>query len=139
MASFSSQRFNPSSLASRGELLARQYYESQGWGILAINLFNRQGKRVSEIDFIAINHERLCFVEVKTRSRKMDRFGGVRQAVDNFKQRKLRKLAYLFLLRRPSYRQLTPQIDVCLVEANELDKSGFSVTIIPHAVEEPYR
>lgn len=138
MASFLSQKFNPSSLAARGELLARQHYQRRGWRILGSNLFNGRGKRIGEIDFVALQPGIICFVEVKTRSHASDRdrFGGARYAVGRSKQRKLRKLAQLFLLRYPQYRSLRPQIDVCLVEACGLDKKHFSVTIIPHAVND---
>jgi Holliday junction resolvase-like predicted endonuclease len=139
MASFLSQKFNVRSLAVQGELLARQYYEVRGYSIIAANLTNSKGKRISEIDFVALGPGSIHFVEVKTRRSKTDRFGGGRYAVDYFKQKKLRKFVYFFLLKHPFHRDLRPQIDICLVEANSLDKADFSVTILPNAVTDSTR
>ncbi len=139
MASFLSQKFNPGSLASQGEIWAQKHYKKLGAHIVATNLFNSRGKRISEIDFIATLGPTLHFVEVKTR--RMDRsgrFGSGRDAVDVFKQRKLLRLISLFLVKHPSFRQYQPQIDVCLVELSDLDSAEFCVTIVPHAVSDLY-
>jgi len=139
MAAFSSQKFNSESLAAKGELAAQAQYEAQGYYILARNVFNSRGKRRGEIDFIALGQNAICFVEVKTRRSKLDRFGGARYSVGFAKQKKLLKLAKLFLLAHPAYRHLQPRIDVCLVEVSAgsmLDKSQFSVIIIAHAVND---
>ncbi len=136
MASFLSQKFNVSSLAAAGEEAARQEYIRRGYRILASNVTNARGKRIGEIDFIALGAGSINFVEVKTRSRTADRFGGARHAVSYFKQKKLAKIAKLFLLKYAEYRYLRPQIDVCLVEPHQLDKGRFSVTILLHAVSD---
>jgi putative endonuclease len=136
MALFSSQKFNNQSLASRGEAAARHDYERRGCRILARNLINIRGKRIGEIDFIALRNESIHFVEVKTRSSPVDRFGGARYSVPLSKQKKLLKIVKLFLLKYPPYRSLRPQIDICLVWAETLDKGRFSVIIIPHAVDD---
>jgi Holliday junction resolvase-like predicted endonuclease len=118
----------------RGELIAQEEYKKRGYKIFASNVFNRKGKRAGEIDFIAIAKDHIAFVEVKTRSSTTDRFGGGRFAVSYFKQQKLLKIVKMFLLRHAEFRKLRPQIDVCLVEPNKLDKTAFSVTIIPNTV-----
>jgi Holliday junction resolvase-like predicted endonuclease len=139
MASFLSQKFKPGSLGSQGESLAQAHYRKLSYRIIATNLFNSQGKRISEIDFIATISSTIHFVEVKTRRLgHTSRFGTGRDAVDIFKQRKLLRLVYLFLAKHPYYQQFQPQIDVCLVEVSSLDNSQFSVTIIPHAVSDLY-
>ena len=138
MALFLSQKFNPRSLASRGEELARLHYRWHGWQIVAQNLANARGKRLGEIDFIALQGKVVRFVEVKTRRSAVDRFGGARFAVPAAKQKKLLKLIKWFLARHPSYQSFRPQIDVCLVEQVSLDKNRFHVTIIPHAVGDDF-
>ena len=138
MASFLSQKFASGSLGAYGESLAQAHYCKLGCRILATNLFNSRGKRISEIDFIATLDHAIHFVEVKTRRNSVGRFGSGREAVDAFKQRKLLKLVYLFLLKHPYYQSFRPQIDVCLVEVSSLDKTRFSVTIVPHAVGDLY-
>jgi len=121
-------------IGTKGELIAQKEYKKRGYKIVGANVFNRTGKRAGEIDFIALAKDHIVFVEVKTRSKSIDRFGGARQAVDIYKQRKLRKIVQLFLLKHPQFRNLRPQIDVCLVESLGLDKNEFSVTIIPNTV-----
>jgi len=138
MASFLSQKFAGNSLGAYGESIAQAHYRKLGYRILATNLFNSRGKRISEIDFIATFAQAIHFVEVKTRRVQVCRFGSGRDAVDIFKQQKLLKLVYLFLLKHPYYQSFRPQIDVCLVELSGLDKAQFSVTIVPHAVGDLY-
>ncbi len=123
-------------LGELGEQFAQQEYIRQGFAIVAQNEFNRKGKRVGEIDFIAKNRDKIIFVEVKTRSGEDGKFGSGAEAVDVFKQRKLLKAVKVYLLRNPIYQQLQPQIDVCLVNCDGLDKAPSSVTIIPNAVED---
>ena len=135
MAAFSSQKFNQDTLAAQGERLAQEHYRKLGFHLLATNLFNSRGKRIGEIDFIATFGQAIHFVEVKTRQAgRPSPFGSAREAVDIYKQRKLRKLVYWFLLKHPYYQTFRPQIDVCLVEVSHLDKTQYSVTIILHAV-----
>lgn len=120
-------------LGATGEQLAQQEYLRRGFIIIAANEFNRKGKRLGEIDFIAKNKDKIIFVEVKSRTVGAEKFGNGAEAVDKFKQIKLLKAVKVFLMRNPIYQQLQPQIDVCLVN---LDKTAYSATIIPSAVED---
>lgn len=52
-------------VGERGELLAQQYLQNQGYEILETN---RRFSRFCEIDIIAKHKDTLIFVEVKTRS-----------------------------------------------------------------------
>jgi putative endonuclease len=123
-------------LGQLGESYAQAEYGRQGFAIVAKNEFNRKGKRLGEIDFIAKNKDKIIFVEVKTRSAEDGKFGGAAEAVDVFKQRKILKAVKVYLLRNPIYQQLQPQIDVCVVQCDDLDKTPNSVTIITNAVED---
>jgi Holliday junction resolvase-like predicted endonuclease len=134
MAGFSSQKFDLSSLGYLGEQAAQGEYRKRGLRIVVANLFNSRGRRMGEIDFIALGNQTIYFVEVKTRTKLIDRFGGACQAVGALKQRRLLKLAKLFLLQHPQFRHLRPQIDVCVVIPINLDKRQFSVTILANVV-----
>ena len=62
-------------LGRLGEEFARAEYARQGFRIIASNIFNRRGKKMGELDFIALNGRDIVFVEVKTRSAASARFG----------------------------------------------------------------
>lgn len=119
-----------------GELWAQGEYKKQGYGIIAQNEFNTRGKQVGEIDFIAKNALELVFVEVKTRTVGLQKFGSGADSINQFKQRKLLKAVQLFLSRHPELKNLQPRIDVCLVEVSNIDKQEYSVIIITNAVED---
>jgi len=78
-------------LGERGELLAAQFLQSQGFRILARGSRDRLG----EIDLVALDGRAIVFVEVKTR-RSHDR-GHPADAVDFEKQRRLSRLALAWL------------------------------------------
>lgn len=158
------RRKQPATLGEWGEVLARKEYRRRGYTILGSNVFNRTGKRVGEIDFIARDKSTLVFVEVKTRTRLAHSFGTAAEAVDVFKQTRLLKIIKLFLLKHSGLQHLRPQIDVCVIEVGvdpstdlrvkpdlsamssrpngqgrRLDKVDYFVTIIPNAVEDETR
>lgn len=124
------------SLGQLGEELARREYQKRGYDIICSNFYNPKGLRLGEIDFVAKNKTNLVFVEVKTRKNPIDKFGSAGAAVNASKQRKILKTAKVFLLQNPKYQVLTPQIDVCIVGFEEVDKSSVSVKIIANAVED---
>ena len=126
----------PSSLGAMGEQIAQTEYKRLGFSIVGSNVFNRKGKQLGEIDFIAKREKELCFVEVKTRSLLEDKFGGGLEAVNYFKQKKILKAVKLFLISNPEFQKLAPRIDVCLVELVDLDKPAKSVRILSNAVED---
>jgi putative endonuclease len=76
---------------TRGEDLAARWYVEQGYDIVARNWRCRDG----EVDLVAARRGEVIFCEVKARS--SDRFGLPAEAVTPAKQRRLRRLAALFL------------------------------------------
>ncbi len=133
---FKSQASRLNNLGQFGEDLAKAEYRKLGCKIVAENFFNKKGLRLGEIDFIAADKNRIIFVEVKTRKTGSDKFGGGAEAVNRFKQIKILKAVKVFLQSHPKYQSLRPQIDVCLVKINGVDKAGKAVIIIPNAVED---
>lgn len=111
----------PKTLGQLGEEFAQQEYIRRGYKVVASNFFNKKGLRKGEVDFIAVNKERIAFVEVKTRHALSKRFGTGAEAVNVFKQTKLLKAVKIFLLQESKYNHLAPGIDVCEVTYNELD------------------
>lgn len=78
-------------LGLEGENLACRFLEKIGYQIVCRNFSGRYG----EIDIIAEHKKELHFVEVKTRRR--NQFMEPEEAVDGYKQEKLRKMAQVFL------------------------------------------
>lgn len=123
-------------LGQLGEAAAQTEYKVRGYEILAANFFNRKGKQLGEVDFVAKNKTEIIFVEVKTRQTAESRFGTGAEAVNAFKQKKLLKAVKLFLAQNPEYLALRPQIDVCVMGYNPFDKSLKCAKIITNAVED---
>lgn len=134
---FKSKPQKSKTLGQLGEEFAQSEYKKQGYKILTANFFNKKGKRLGEIDFIAKNKDKLVFVEVKTRNMlSSEKFGTAAEAVNVFKQQKILRAVKVFLLGNRQYQNLRPQIDVCAVSYSALDKPPFSAIIIPNAVED---
>ena len=87
-----------------GEAVAAAYLRKKGYRIVKQNFSTRFG----EIDLIVQDARYIVFVEVKTR--KSDRFGAAREAVDLHKQRRLIATAEQWLQRNPT--NLQPRFDV---------------------------
>jgi putative endonuclease len=89
------RRFFPRrTLGQRGELAAVKYLKRRGYKILATG---DRLKHRGELDIVACYGGRVVFVEVKTRASSLR--GHPAEAVDAVKQRKLTKLAVMFLKR----------------------------------------
>ncbi len=123
-------------LGQLGEEFAQKEYQNRGFKIIAANEFNRKGKRLGEIDFIAADKKKIVFVEVKTRSLAGSKFGQAAEAVNIFKQHKILKAVKIFLLKNTQYRSLRPQIDVCVLEFEPVDKIFRPAKILANAVED---
>lgn len=132
-------------LGRLGEAYAVALYKSKGFVLVARNSYNRTGKQLGEIDFVAVKGNNICFVEVKTRS--STRFGLPELSVNQFKQQRLIRIVQWFLSQQPAFRNFTPQIDICaiLVDRNKfaqnskrLDKSLKYVKVYTNAVEMKY-
>lgn len=121
-------------LGKIGEGLAQRVYESRGFAILAKNFYNRRGRRMGEIDFVAVRNGHIRFIEVKTRS--AGRLESAVLAVDPRKQAKILKAAGYFLLCFPKYQKYHPHIDVAVVLLEAVDKRRIIVKIYSDAIGE---
>ncbi len=85
---------------SRGEHLAAEYLEANGYRLVVANFKvpigrNTRGVAVTgEIDLIAIDEDTLCFVEVKSRA--SDEFASPLAAVNLRKQRQITRTARVY-------------------------------------------
>ena len=84
----------PAEIGRMGELAVSYYLEYLGYQILDRNFRIRGG----EIDLIAIKHDELCFIEVKTR--KFNSLESGAEAVDRRKQRLLIRAAYHYMMKK---------------------------------------
>jgi len=98
-------------LGRRGERAAEKYLRRSGYRIVARN-FRAAG---AEIDIVAMDGEALVFVEVKTRRSR--EAGAPEEAVDERKQRRMRRAAEVFAAR---YRadDVTMRFDIIAVDAS---------------------
>ena len=98
-------------LGRRGERAAEKYLRRNGYRIVARN-FRAAG---AEIDIVAMDGETLVFVEVKTR-RGRDA-GAPEEAVDERKQKQIRRAAEMFAMR---YREdeIEMRFDIVAVDAS---------------------
>lgn len=126
----------PKTLGQMGEEWAQAEYTKQGYAVIARNEYHHAGKRLGEIDFICRDSQTLIFVEVKTRTCGVDKFGTAAEAVNSFKQRKMLKAIKQYLLKHQELAHLRPQIDVCLIDVTNVDKSLYSARIIMNSVED---
>ena len=84
-------------LGRRGERLAADFLEQNGYRLVAANFYLPVGRNLrgalvrAEIDLVAYDHSILCFVEVKTRA--SDWFAAPEANVDLRKQRQVTRAA----------------------------------------------
>lgn len=101
-------------LGKKGEIEAFNFLKAKGYKILQTNYVNVLG----EIDIIAKEKEYLVFVEVKTRfSRK---FGRASEAVNFYKQKKIKEVALLYLKKNNAL-ESNVRFDVIEVYDNEIN------------------
>ena len=87
-------------MGTRGEMLAAEFIEREGYRIVMANFKapigrNSKGVQVTgEIDIIALDGDTVCFIEVKTR--RSEDFGGPLSAVDLRKQRQITRTARVY-------------------------------------------
>jgi len=118
----SSEEEKPKTLGQIGEEIAQEEYKKKGFKIIAKNEYNKKGRRLGEIDFIAKNKAQIIFVEVKTRVEDKGYFGTAIESVDHFKQIKLLKAVKMFFLRNQYALKLKPQIDVCVIKITDFSR-----------------
>lgn len=124
------------STGALGETCAAEHYRELGFSILERNDFNRKGRRLGELDFVARKADTLRFVEVKTRSHESGRFGAPLESINKPKQRKLVLAVKSYMARHPDLHGLNIQIDACIVILPNLDTKPKSVTIYENCVED---
>lgn len=90
------RRHHPGQLGRRGEDRALAWYLDNGYRLVERNWRCRSG----EIDLIIGHGQEIVFAEVKSRS--SIRYGTPFEAVDDRKQRRLRRLAAIWLSTHPS-------------------------------------
>ncbi len=107
-------------LGIQGEVTAKEYLENLGYKIVATNYKNKIG----EIDIICKDKDVLVFVEVKTRQ--SIKFGYPREAVNYYKQQKIRNVASGYLKFKGLYEKVAVRFDV-------IDIVGEKITHIKNA------
>jgi len=114
--------FNKKELGKIGEDYAAQHLIKSGYSIIHRNFRTKFG----EIDIIARDGKYLVFVEVKTRRSK--EFGYPREAVDSYKQVRIKNLANLYLAKKKLFSEYT-RFDVVevFVDENNLAKSIYLI------------
>ncbi|MDR0991904.1 MAG: YraN family protein [Ruminococcus sp.] len=105
-------------LGNLGETIVANALQRRGVRILERNFTVRGG----EIDIIAEKDGILCFIEVKTRSARSERFAQAKEYVNRTKQKRIIKAAKYYLYRTKS--DLQPRFDVCevVIEGGKLIK-----------------
>lgn len=110
-----------------GECIARNHLINEGYTILNQNYSTRYG----EIDIIARDGKFITFVEVKTR--RGESFGLPREAVDKYKQNKIKNMAQVYILRN-KIADMPVRFDVVEIFIDD-DNKEKSVSIIKNAFE----
>ena len=84
----------------KGEELAKEYLEKQGYKILEMN---KRFSRLCEVDIIALDKNTLVFCEVKTRSTEI--CGNPLEAITKTKYQNMKKGVFLYLQENPEYKK----------------------------------
>lgn len=111
-------------LGQQGEEAAIKFLKNKGYRILERNFRCPLG----EIDVIAKHQGYLVFIEVKTRS--STKYGLPEEAINFYKQRKLKQLAHYYL-KFKKLSNIKCRIDVVSVLSNR--QNGFQIKLIPNA------
>lgn len=123
-------------LGRLGEAYAQNCYKMRGYQIINSNTYNRKGKRMGEIDFVALNGKEVVFVEVKTRREEQAKFGGIFESVDKHKQHRLLKTIKWLISKQSDWALLNKRIDVVGVCWPNLNARPVKVEIKQNAIED---
>lgn len=97
------------------------YYEQQAEAFLKQQglqaLHHNYHCRFGEIDLIMLDHQTLCFIEVKYRSN--NHFGGAAYSITRNKQQKILKTALHFIASHRQYQQSNYRFDALLLNSSE--------------------
>ena len=99
----------------RAEKYAGNWLKKHHHKILKLNFYSRWG----EIDIIALDHDAICFIEV--RYRKLSTHGTALDSVTVKKQQRIIKTAQAYLQQHLTYRDRPARFDVICMSGN-LDK-----------------
>jgi putative endonuclease len=105
-------------LVNDAERRAARWYRLRGWRIVGANVWAGG----NEIDLIARRGRELRFVEVKSKTG--PRYGDPVEAVDEEKQRRVRRAAETWLAARPDLDGLVVAFDVVAVRGRRLERLG---------------
>ncbi len=97
----------------KGEQIAQNFLQKKGYKILHLNWRHER----KEVDIIAMHHDLLVFVEVKTRTSM--KYGYPEEAVHTTKQSYLKAAADAFLDDHPQYEKLRFDIISIILEKNK--------------------
>jgi len=88
---------NTNTIGQRGENIAVNHLEKQGYTIVATNFKNDYGRRLGEIDIIAKEKDCLVFIEVKTRVASRNFLIIPEENINKSKLHKLNKIISFYL------------------------------------------
>lgn len=84
-------------IGDRGEAIAEKFLLDNGYAVIARNYTTKGG----EVDFIAVENDEICFVEVKTRTG--IEMGRPEEAVTFSKKRRIARAAKSFIFEKDLY------------------------------------
>lgn len=105
---------NKREIGKRYEDKARIYLENNGYKIIESNF----SCKIGEIDLIGKNEDYICFIEVKYRD--SDSLAKGFYAVDKAKQKKIYKVAQVYLLYNRLNQNTPCRFDVVSIDGNEI-------------------
>ena len=103
---------------NHAERRAARWYRLRGWRVLGTNVWAGR----NEIDLIVRRGSHLRFVEVKEKRGPL--YGDPLDAVDEEKQRRVRRAAEAWLASRPEFGALRVAFDVVAVREGKLERLG---------------
>lgn len=106
-------KFSNIELGQIGEKIACKFYTDNGFNVVAKNW---RYSKIGEIDLILRKDYVLVFSEVKTR--RDSSFALPCEAVNRSKQNRIIKLAKIFIINNPTYRDFNVRFDVCQILVN---------------------
>lgn len=106
--------YNKRKIGSQKEHIAAAYLQEQGFTIVQMNYFSRNG----EIDIIAREQDYLVFVEVKYR--KDAKLGHAKESISYYKMQSLIKTARYYLYRSGYSEEVKCRFDVVAIQGNEV-------------------
>lgn len=109
------RRFDTRRLGQAGEQRAARWYVSHGYRLVVQNWRCPEG----EIDLVAAKGDLVVFAEVKTRT--SDRYGSPFDAVDWRKQRRIRRLAAIWMAEHPTRVARSIRFDVVGVKGTTVE------------------